>query len=180
MNQLLTLALLQSYTPKNPTEEAYLEQFIDLVKTYPNFYDRNLLPGHLTGSAWIVSPSREKVLLLHHRKLDKWLQPGGHADVQDLSILHTALRELQEETGLQDLTLWSENIFDIDIHIIPAHKEMPAHAHYDVRFCWIANDEVDLALSEESNDLAWFELEKANTLSTEESLLRMVRKTPFL
>lgn len=180
MNQLQTLALLQAYTPQNPTEEAYLKQFIDLVQTFPDFYDRNLLPGHLTGSAWIVSPSKEKVLLLHHRKLDKWLQPGGHADAQDLSILHTALRELKEETGLKELVLWSENIFDIDIHIIPERKEMPAHAHYDVRFCWIANHETDLAISEESNHLAWFTIEKANTLSNEESLLRMIRKTPFL
>ncbi len=180
MNQLQTLALLQAYIPQNPTEEAYLEQFVNLVQTCPDFYDRELLPRHLTGSTWIVNPTKEKVLLLHHRKLNKWLQPGGHADAQDLSIFHTALRELQEETGLQNLTPWRENIFDIDIHLIPAHKAMPAHAHYDVRFCWIADDTTDLALSEESNQLAWFSLEKANTLSSEESLLRMIRKTPFL
>ncbi len=97
---------------------------------------RTCLEGHLTGSAVVVDPSREATLLIHHRKLDLWLQPGGHADGEG-DLGQVALREAEEETGLSDLALVTPAI-DLDIHEIPARGDEPAHVHLDVRFLVLA------------------------------------------
>lgn len=180
MNQLNTLDLLSKYHPKDNREQVFKTQFEDLVRTFPNFYDRNLLPGHVTGSAWIINETKDKVLLVHHRKLDRWLQPGGHADAKDDGIYQTAWRETQEETGLQKISVLQKEIFDLDIHLFPARAEMPQHAHYDVRFCLIASEDTLLTLSPESKELRWFSIEEVTALTEEESLLRMVRKMAIL
>lgn len=137
---------------------------------------RTCVPGHLTGSAWIVSPARDRVLLTHHRKLDKWLQLGGHAD-GDPDLAAVALREAREESGLTGLRLVSPLIFDLDVHVIPARRADPAHRHYDLRFLIEADPAEPLAISEESKDLAWVALDRVTALNPEESMARMVRKT---
>src|SRR5215510_11521790 len=95
---------------------AALRQF---VAANPNCFERSLQIGHVTGSAWIVDLDRTHALLTHHRKLNKWLQLGGHAD-GDPDILRVALREAREESNLDAIRPVSENIFDVDIHVIPA------------------------------------------------------------
>lgn len=137
---------------------------------------RTCVPGHLTGSAWIVSPARDRVLLTHHRKLDKWLQLGGHAD-GDPDLAAVALREAREESGLTGLRLVSPLIFDLDVHVIPARRADPAHRHYDLRFLIEADPAEPLAISEESKDLAWVALDRVTALNPEESMARMVRRT---
>jgi 8-oxo-dGTP pyrophosphatase MutT (NUDIX family) len=137
---------------------------------------RSCAPGHLTGSAWVVSPDRTRTLLTHHLKLDKWLQLGGHAD-GDGDLLAVALREAREESGLAQVRAVEEAIFDLDRHWIPARKADPAHYHYDLRFLIEADPREPLAISSESNDLAWVELERVTALNPEESMARMVRKT---
>ena len=134
------------------------------------------MPGHLTGSAWIVSPDRTRTLLTHHHKLDKWLQLGGHADGQS-DLLAAALREAREESGLTRLRVISREIFDVDRHWIPPRKTDPGHYHYDLRFLLEADPAEPLAISSESKDLAWVELERVAVLNPEESMARMVRKT---
>ncbi len=130
----------------------------------------------MTGSAWIVDCERTHALLTHHRKLDKWLQLGGHAD-GDPDILRVALREAREESSLEAIRPVSEEIFDVDIHAIPARGGEPAHFHYDVRFLLEADRAAALAVSEESRSLAWVPLDRVAELNGEESVLRMVRKT---
>lgn len=137
---------------------------------------RSCVPGHLTGSAWIVTPDRARVLLTHHRKLDKWLQLGGHAD-GDGDLAAVALREAREESGLTRLRLVSAEIFDLDRHWIPPRKTDPGHFHYDLRFLIEADAGEPLAISSESKDLAWVELGRVTALNPEESMARMVRKT---
>ena len=147
----------------------FVEQHVDCLL-------RACAPGHLTGSAWIVSPDRTRVLLTHHLKLDKWLQLGGHAD-GDGDLLAVALREAREESGLSRLHAVSPAIFDLDRHSIPARKTDPEHYHYDLRFLLESDPAEPLAVSPESKDLAWVELERVSTLNAEESIGRMVRKT---
>lgn len=137
---------------------------------------RTCLPGHLTGSAWIVSPDRSRVLLTHHRKLGKWLQLGGHAD-GDPDLLSVALREAREESGLTRLRPLSAEPFDVDRHWIPERKSEPAHWHYDLRFLIEADPNEPLIVSHESKDLAWVEIARVAALNSEESMQRMVRKT---
>ena len=146
------------------------------VAAEPDCLLRTCVPGHLTGSAWIVSPDRSRVLLTHHRKLDKWLQLGGHAD-GDPDLLAVALREAREESGLASVRALSVDVFDVDRHWIPPRKADPGHFHYDLRFLLEADPREPLTLSHESKDLAWVELGQVTALNPEESMARMVRKT---
>ena len=137
---------------------------------------RSCLPGHLTGSAWIVSPDRSRVLLTHHRKLGKWLQLGGHAD-GDPDLLAVALREGRQESGLTRLRPLSTEPFDVDRHWIPERKTEPAHWHFDLRFLIEADPREFLVVTNESKDLAWVEIDRVAALNSEESMQRMVWKT---
>ncbi len=166
---------LYEYSQRHPEESAVVSRFIEFVETQPECFERSLAFGHITGSAWVVNRDGTEVLLTHHRKLDCWLQLGGHAD-GDPDILSVATKEAEEESGLTDFTPVGEGIFDIDIHPIPARSNEPAHLHYDVRYVLRANGSIDFTVSEESHDLRWVPLEEVKNLTTEPSMARMVEK----
>lgn len=172
-NTLLTL--LKNHNPTDPPEILFTEQITAFVLENPDCFERTLLMGHVTGSAWIVDKSRQFTLLTHHRKLDKWFQTGGHCD-GDSDVLKVALKEAQEESGLPDIQIISPEIFDIDIHEIPERKGVSAHLHYDVRFLFEADMNEALNISSESTDLAWVVLSEVSKLNDSESIMRMVRK----
>lgn len=130
-----------------------LAEFRRFAAAHPDCCERHLAIGHFTGSAWVVSADGERVLLTHHRKLNRWLQPGGHADGKG-NLAGVALREAEEETGLRGLRL-EPTLFDIDRHAIPARGSDPEHWHYDVRFVVHAGADDNFVVSEESHALAW-------------------------
>jgi 8-oxo-dGTP pyrophosphatase MutT (NUDIX family) len=167
---------LAQHQPFDDNEAAMLEQIIRFVGQYSDCFERSLDVGHITGSAWIVDQEHSHALLTHHRKLDRWLQLGGHSD-GDPDTLAVALREGREESGLKEITPVSELIFDVDVHLIPARKSEPDHYHYDVRFLLEANRNMPLAISEESNELAWAPLEEILALAPDASIRRMVEKS---
>ncbi len=176
MNDRLSLIeRLQNYNTPHPEELAFISRFLELLD-HPRSFHRDHLPGHLTGSAWIIDSTASAVLLVHHAKLNRWLQPGGHAD-GDENILHVALKEAEEETGLRNLKIL-ESLFDIDIHTIPQRKDFPAHDHYDVR-CLLQGDQRDqLIISDESTDMAWIPLEMISAkCDNSRSITRMIEKT---
>ncbi len=161
----------------DPHEREMTLATIQFAETHPDCLLRSCAPGHLTGSAWIVSPDRTQTLLTHHLKLDKWLQLGGHAD-GDADLLAVALREALEESGLVGLRALSRAIFDVDRHWIPPRKADPGHHHYDLRFAFEADPTEPLVRAHaESKGLAWVELAHVTALNPEESMARMVRKT---
>lgn len=178
MHRNAVLTLLRSHAARSfdPHEAAMTAETIRFVDTETECLMRTCAPGHLTGSAWIVSPDRSRVLLTHHLKLDKWLQLGGHAD-GDGDLLAVAEREAREESGLASARAVSREIFDVDRHWIPARKSETGHFHYDLRFLFEADPQERLAISSESKDLAWVELARVAALNPEESMARMVRKT---
>lgn len=138
-------------------------------------FHREHAEGHFTGSAWLVDASGKRVLLTHHRKLDRWLQLGGHAD-GDSDLAAVALREAGEESGLSGLKV-EHGIFDVDRHWIPERPNEPGHWHYDVRYVVRAGVHDTFAVSDESLDLAWMSIETLATASdTDESLRRMAQK----
>ena len=136
--------------PQSPDRVAQFRRFL---QSSPATFERRHAVGHFTGSAFVVSADGERTLLMHHRKLGLWVQPGGHAD-GDPDLAAVALREAQEETGLRGLTL-EPGIFDLDRHAIPARRDEPEHFHYDVRFVVRAAAGEAFALNEESLALAW-------------------------
>ncbi len=171
------LAMLLGYSPQGAHEREMLTRMAAFAAQHPNCCERTLQIGHMTSSAWVVDREREHALLTHHRKLNRWLQVGGHAD-GDPDLLQVALREAREESGLTQLRAISELPFDIDIHEIPERGQEPRHLHYDVRFLLEAAREEPLVVSEESHALAWLPLrELAQRSDLDESLKRMVRKT---
>ena len=158
-------------------EAEMLATFAPFLATHPDALFRSCLTGHLTASAWIVDPARTAVLLLHHRKLARWLQPGGHAD-GEADLAAVARREAREETGLADLRLLTPEVLDVDRHRIPARGAEPEHWHFDVRFLFEADPRAPLAANAESRGLAWVPLAEVATRNPEEPLARLVRKTP--
>jgi len=172
MHRQSLLSLLEHYLMRHPAEGDATLRFRDFVRRNPLCFERSLAGGHVTGSAWILDQSGEKTLLTHHRKLNLWLQPGGHADGNS-DVLAVAMRECLEETGLTSLVPVETGIFDLDIHCIPARKDDPSHYHYDVRFLVRDTGGEDFIVSEESHDLAWVPLDRLEDYTTEWSMRRM-------
>lgn len=175
MHRRPLLDLLAHYRPYDRDEHAMYDRLCRFVEQEPRCFERSLATGHITGSAWIVDHARTHVLLTHHRKLDRWLQLGGHAD-GETDILNVALREAREESGLEEVTPLSNGIFDIDVHVIPAREAEPEHLHFDVRWLLEADRNPSLVVSSESKDLAWVDLNELHHLSTDRSMLRMAEK----
>ncbi|MFA5834975.1 MAG: NUDIX hydrolase [Bacteroidota bacterium] len=169
------LQKLRTYHPADTHEMSMHQRIIEFVETQPECFERTLLIGHITASALIVNRQRTHTLMTHHHKLEKWLQLGGHSD-GDPDPLNVALREAEEESGIKGIIPVSKDIFDVDVHPIPARKNEPEHFHYDIRFLFEANDSHELTITAESKDLAWIPLYTIENYTTEESILRMVRK----
>jgi len=169
------IRLLRRHRPHDAHEAAMLERIVTFVERYKKCFERSLLIGHVTGSAWVVDKMRTHTLLVHHARLDKWLQPGGHYD-GDPSVLAVAVRETLEETGIAATPLTAA-IFDVDAHEIPPRKNEPAHIHYDIRFFLQANREEAPVVSPESRDVRWVPLSDVPSLNTDQSVLRLVAKT---
>ena len=174
-NQLLSL--LDSYRARFPDEESVCAELNKFVVENERCFDRELLIGHVTGSAWVIDKRGTKTLLTHHKKLNKWFQPGGHAD-GDSDIAAVAMREAQEETGLIDLEFVAGEIFDLDIHLIPERKDEPENYHYGCRYLIRCAGDETYSVSDESNDLAWIQFSEIDQYTNEESILRMIKKTP--
>ncbi|MDF7798730.1 NUDIX hydrolase [Pontiellaceae bacterium B1224] len=169
------LQKLHAYRTQCPHETEAADRLIAFVESNPDCFERSLEIGHITGSAWVVNKAGTHVLLTHHKKLNMWLQLGGHAD-GNCDILDAALREAIEESGFQSLETVSTEIFDIDIHLIPKRKTEPAHYHHDVRFIFQCLENEDYVVSDESHDLAWVEIQALEDYTNEESMLRMAKK----
>ncbi|WP_234733357.1 NUDIX hydrolase [Tellurirhabdus bombi] len=176
MHRQTLLSLLEAYTPADTNEQAMWQETLHFVQNQPDCFQRTLLIGHITGSAWLVSPDRQQAVLIHHRKLDRWFQAGGHCD-GDPNVAAVARREAEEETGLLRLHLLNSAVFDVDVHPIPERGAEPAHYHYDIRFLFEADPAEPFTHTAETKDIRWVPLEAINALTDSESILRMVRKT---
>lgn len=177
MNRSNLIEHLRSYQTSFDEERLFADRFIKLL-AHADAYQRTHLPGHITGSGWILNESKDQTLLVHHAKLNKWVQPGGHAD-GDENILAVAVREAQEETGIIHFNI-HPTLFDIDIHTIPARADFPQHEHYDIRFVLEAIPNQTIVVSDESHDVKWIRLRDLEQFTTERSVLRMRDKILLL
>jgi len=186
MHRRPLLDMLARYRQAFPGEGPVVDRICELVEAHADCFERTCRPGHITGAAWVLSPDRRRCLLAHHRKLDRWLQLGGHADGQ-CRVEEVALREAREESGLAAFDILPVDgaliPLDVDVHQIPprydahGHFVEDAHEHHDVRFLLVAHPGQDVSVSAESHDVAWFTPDEVLERTTEESVLRMLRKT---
>jgi 8-oxo-dGTP pyrophosphatase MutT (NUDIX family) len=184
----LLLADLDAYAQAWPDHESEsLRRYRAFVESTPECCLRSHLAGHCTGSALICCPYGERVLLLFHPFLQRWLQPGGHAD-GCLDLQDVARREAHEETGLPLAELSPYRFgslgrrvpLDLDIHPIPARGAEPAHLHYDLRFLFIASPALELVPETPTLQLEWLSLDQVAARTNEESVLRMIGKVRHL
>jgi 8-oxo-dGTP pyrophosphatase MutT (NUDIX family) len=178
MHRTQAIALLTAHRGRalSGGESRAVDDTLRFIGEHGDCLLRSCLEGHLTGSAWVVSPDRRRTLLTEHRKLGKWLQLGGHADGEP-DLLAVALREAREESGLCGLVPVGTALFDVDRHWIPARGAEPAHWHHDLRFMIQADPGEPLTMSDESRALRWVDVDAVTALNPEESMARMVRKT---
>ena len=179
------LAALDDYRTRWPAEASTVTRFLALVERWPDPLARTALePGHITASAWVVTPVGDAVLLTHHKKLGKWLQIGGHAD-GDPNLPAVAMREAHEESGAVGLRpalarrgaidpAWQ--VFDLDIHRIPSFRTTPSHEHYDVCFAYYARERFTPVVSDESHDVRWVRIAALDEYTRERSITRMAAK----
>ncbi len=167
---------LKLYTSAYPTEKNTAEKILTLLTDVERCYHRDCYsPGHITASSWLVNSRHTHVLLTHHKKLNKWLQLGGHTDGNE-DTLQSATREAQEESGILDFTPQSSDIFDIDVHTIPARGDEPEHDHFDIRYAFSCNGDERYSISDESHAIEWVPIHDLETYTKETSMLRMAAK----
>jgi 8-oxo-dGTP pyrophosphatase MutT (NUDIX family) len=168
---------LRAYRPADETEERHHRALLShLVHAKAPLNRAKYRPGHVTAGMFIVDPAAHRLLLHHHRRLDRWLAMGGHLEAGE-SPLEAALREGREESGLADLRLISDGIFDVDKHVIPATGDESEHFHFDVRYLATTARPQSIAMDEaESKELQWVDFDRALELMGDESSRRALRK----
>ena len=171
---------LRAYVPADAREAGMRDRVVAFVSADGRHaLERSNRAGHVTASAWIVDPARTHAVLLHHRKLDRWLQLGGHVD-GDPDVRAAARREACEESGLRTLRALGASIYDIDVHRIPARGAEPEHDHYDLRLAFEADPREPLVRNDESHGVRWVALDAIEDYAIDESVRRLARKTGTL
>lgn len=178
MDRLMGLrALLDQHTPADAVETSHLEKMKRLARAErgdPCARD-HFQPGHFTASSFVLSPDGASVLLILHGKLHRWLQPGGHIDPEDLTVLDAAKREVMEEVGISELEQVGRGLFDVDVHSIPARKQEPEHEHHDLRFLFKASS-LDAVAGSDAKAAKWVPLSEVDRIESDQSVMRAVAK----
>jgi 8-oxo-dGTP pyrophosphatase MutT (NUDIX family) len=170
------LALLTAYEPSDPDEQDYRIRMLDLAAVAHDPFRRTEYdPGHFTASGFVVHPDGDRLLLIHHARLGIWVQPGGHVDPGDPSLLEAARREIVEETGIAHLHPITDGLVDIDIHRFGPSGDQPEHFHFDVRFAFVAG-RADLQPNSEVLEAVWVRQEDLAGLSADRSVTRPAAK----
>ena len=187
------LNLVSSYRLRFPGDNSRADPFESFLKSDLAWLERTTEFGHLTASGWVLSPDGLSTVLIHHRKLNRWLQPGGHSDGDPLT-LRVALKEVEEETGIVEPEVFdisagrfSQGIlgaellpFDLDAHEIPAFGGFPAHIHFDFRYLFRARSTELSAGDAGVSQVRWFNDQELNSQITEPGMLRMLEKSRAL
>jgi len=168
--------LLESYIPPTPEERVYKKQIQNFIAHHPDCFERSCGIGHITASSFVLNHDKTQALLMHHAKLQIWLQLGGHCD-GDSDIQAVALKEAQEESGIMDIRLLQEGIYDVDVHLVPSHGSDKAHYHYDIRFLHqVVDPHATMIGNEESLGLQWFGPDATKLPTQQRSVVRLFEK----
>lgn len=165
------LAQLASLVPADDEQARTRDAIARWVREEPTPFERSNLAGHLTASALVLDAAGERALLTHHRKLERWLQLGGHCD-GDANLARVALRECLEESGIEGLRIDPVPVA-VDIHAIPARGDVPRHLHLDAQFVVVAPEGAATVCSDESLELGWFTPDEARELALDGAVRRL-------
>ena len=166
--------MIERYVPYNEQEENDKEMMLEYIRTFKDVLTRENRMCHFTASNWIINKERTKVLMIYHNIYKSWAWTGGHAD-GDSNLLHVALKEAEEETGLKNLKLLSNGIYGIQIVTVDSHvkrgKFVPSHLHLDCCFLVEADEEEVLRIKEDENSgVKWIDIDKAVEVTREEKM----------
>jgi 8-oxo-dGTP pyrophosphatase MutT (NUDIX family) len=175
MHRFSLLEKLENYLPKNQEEIEFKHKIVAFIQENSNCFERSLDSGHITASSWLLNKEGTKALLMHHAKLNNWFQLGGHCDGNS-DVLHVALKEAQEESGIMHIDPLSSEIFDIDVHLIPENKREKAHYHYDIRFLLHVTSDEQVVQNNESKELRWIAKDLSALPTDNQSVVRMFKK----
>lgn len=175
MKRNILIELLENYFLLSEEEIKYKVRMLDFIRKHENCFERSLNSGHITASAWLLNKNRSHALLMHHTKLNIWVQLGGHCD-GDFNPLAVAIKEASEESGISSIIPVQEKIFDIDIHLIPENKNLKPHYHYDVRFLLKMENDEEIQPNHESKELRWIDKDPTKLPSNSLSVTRMFNK----
>lgn len=171
---------IENYKPYNEQEKSDKEIMLNCINTFKDVLTRENKICHFTASNWIINKERTKVLMIYHNIYKSWAWTGGHAD-GDSNLLHVALKETEEETGLKNLKLLSDGIFGIQILTVDSHikreKFISSHLHLDCCFLLEANENEILKIKEDENSgVKWIDIEKAVEITNEPKMKPIYRK----
>lgn len=163
MNRDELRAWLEKHSPIDEHEEHCLAQVISVLTAPIDCFSKQCFePGHITASAFVLSPNHRQMLLISHRDFNQWMQPGGHLDPEDIDTFESARRELKEEAGIDHLLQpeWARGILDVDVHNVPSgmKRNEPAHKHFDIRFAFSATS-LHVQAASDAKDARWFSIE---------------------
>ena len=162
------------YNPTYDEERVYKEAILSFIRNNSLLAHRTNLTWHITWSAWVINPNYTKALLIHHLKLNKWVQPWWHWEHEDRTLQEISLREAHEEIGVNGFHLVSPEIYDIDVHTIPTKWSEPEHPHYDIRFL-LKLDNTDLSQID-PKELKWAQWVDIDDLLKDPTISQSIRR----
>lgn len=171
---------IRNYKPVNPQEEHDRKQMLEFIEHNGDYLERKNLTGHFTASMWTVNKARTKTLMVYHNIYDSWSWIGGHADgMEDLCAV--AMKELQEETGVNHARLVSEEVFSLETLTVDGHVKrgvwVPSHLHFNLTYLAEAEEEEKLVVREDENSaVQWWTFEEALKVSTEPCMVEHIYK----
>lgn len=174
------LSEIENYIPVNEQEYNDKKVMLDFMKHNSNYLTRENKVAHFTTSIWTVNKERTKTLMVYHKIYDSWSWIGGHADGEE-ELSKVALRELKEETGVENAALVSKDIFSLEILTVDGHmkkgKYVPSHLHFNITYLAEAEEEQNLIVNEEENTgVKWFSFEEVLKASSEPWMVERIYK----
>ena len=162
---------VEAYIPFNEQEAADKATLLSLLRENTDISRRDNLAAHLTASAWVVNPERNKVLMAYHNLYNSWAWLGGHAD-GNFDLAAVAEKEAREESGLTDVKLVSDDILSLEILTVDGHekkgKYVPSHLHLNVTFLLEADPHAPIRVKEDENSqVGWIDFSDIGSKSAE-------------
>lgn len=171
---------IKKFEPFNEQERADKEMMLEYINTFPDVLTRENKMCHFTASNWIVNKERTKVLMIYHNIYQSWAWTGGHSDGDD-NLLHVALKEAEEETGLKHLKVLSDGIYSLEIVTVDCHikrgKFVPSHLHLDCCYLLEADEKEPLRIKEDENSgVKWVDIDKVTEITNEPKMVLIYQK----